>query len=532
MNSDRDLDLLQRYVDGQASADDMRELNARLGGEPTLRRQLMELLNLDSALAAVSQDVEAELAERPLGTNAPEQPQKFSVPPASSSTSQTLPIDNTPPPGPAPPPDGACASARAAGGGVAIMFLALAACLMAVVGAGVWWQSSNADWATVQKRVGENGLLEGMRLRGQTHQVDAGLVHLVTARGAEVVIEAPAEFRFESAERLKMLRGRLSADVPSAAQGFTVITPSGNAVDLGTRFGVDVPISGASEIHVFEGQVIAEATGEPTSTSLRQGDALSMDGGRSAARGFRSSAFIQTDEISELTAALERGQRRNSDAALAALRRDPALITLLDFETDDLPPGVFRMAQGRWPGSRAPEFVNVGDHMRLNVGEGRQWNQLTLAAWVRLDRLGEPYQSLLHTDGWDSSNPGQVHWMLNRNTTMRLALFGNLLADGSEEKEWYPDSRTPVLPERGRWVHLATVYDATAGTVRFYLNGQFDKQTEQALAHPAKLGPAQIGNWNRNDRKLSGRIDELLILGRAMEDKEIEQLFLAGNPYR
>ena len=74
--------------------------------------------------------------------------------------------------------------------------------------------------------------------------------------------------------------------------------------------------------------------------------------------------------------------------------------------------------------------------------------------------------------------------------------------------------------------------DSEARTVRFYLNGQFDKQTRQAIAHPAKLGPAQIGNWNQRDRKLSGRIDEIVLLGRALSDEEIAAMFQAGNPYR
>ena len=174
----------------------------------------------------------------------------------------------------------------------------------------------------------------------------------------------------------------------------------------------------------------------------------------------------------------------------------------------------------------------MGDHLKLDVGGGRDWPQLTLAAWVRLDRLGAPYQSLLHTDDWKSSNPGQVHWMVTRLTTMRLALRENTLAPGSDETENFPDSRTSVLPEQGRWVHLATVYDSNARTVRFFLNGHFDKETRQAIAHPARLGAAQIGNWDRQDRKLSGRLDELLILGRAMSDGEVRRLFEAGNPYR
>jgi hypothetical protein len=116
--------------------------------------------------------------------------------------------------------------------------------------------------------------------------------------------------------------------------------------------------------------------------------------------------------------------------------------------------------------------------------------------------------------------------------TMRLALFGNTLAPGSEEQESFPDSRTSVLPEEGRWIHLATVYDSQTRTVRFYLNGRFDKETRQAIAHPARLGSAQIGNWDRQDRKLSGRIDEIVLLGRVLSDNEVRQLFEAGNPYR
>ena len=156
---------------------------------------------------------------------------------------------------------------------------------------------------------------------------------------------------------------------------------------------------------------------------------------------------------------------------------------------------------------------------------------MSLAAWVRLDRLGAPFQSLLHTDGWNETKLGQVHWMVTRHTTMRLALYGNTLAPGSVDPDIFPDSRTPVLPEQGRWVHLATVYDADTRTVRFFLNGELDKVGNQEIAHPAKLGPSQIGNWNSEDRKLSGRIDEFIIMGRVMSDKEIRDLYLAGSPY-
>lgn len=492
MNAELD-PLVEAYLDGSITAPQLQRLNAVLLEDAESRRHFVEVLNVDSALAALAAgwtlEQEAPRAVRPQDRGA----KRHHRPSA--------------------------------------WIAAAAACVMLSLGI-CWWQGTQQPFAAVQQAAGVAGMVVGTSLRGEWHELPAGTVSLTTARGTRVVIEAPAEFRFESAQRLRVKRGRLAADVPPAAKGFTVITPSGDAVDLGTRFGVDVPASGAAEVHVFQGEVITKASGAGEKQSLRGGDAVTMDSGSSASRELRSSAFIQSEEMHELTAGLAAGQRARAESALAGLKHDPALIALLDFETEERLPGVFRMVQGRWPGSHAPEFVNVGDHLKLDVGGGRDWPQLTLAAWVRIDRLGEPYQSLLHTDGWSRNNPGQVHWMVNQDTTMRLALIGNTLASGSVERYGYPDSRRPVLPEQGRWVHLAAVYDSVHGTVRFHLNGQFDKETRQQIALPARLGAAQMGNWNQRDRKLSGRIDELLLLGRAMSDDEIQALHAAGNPYR
>ncbi|WP_395752102.1 LamG-like jellyroll fold domain-containing protein [Prosthecobacter sp.] len=478
------------YLDGSITPQQMERLNTLLLADGEARREFAELMNVDSALAALAADWAPEEV-----TGKPVKATRW-----------------------------ISASPR--------WIAAAAACVSFLLGA--WfWQEAHRAYAVVGRAAGVVELVDGASVRGESHDIRAGSVSLITARGARLVIEAPAEFRFESAQRLHMKRGRLAADVPPGAKGFTVITPTGDAVDLGTRFGVDVASSGAAEVHVFQGEVITKAAGARANQSLHGGDAVSFDQGASTARELRSSAFIQPDEMPGLTAGLAAGQRAQSEAALSALRKDPALIALLDFEAPEELPGVYRTVQGRWPGSHAPEFVNVGDHLKLDVGGGRDWPQLTLAAWVRIDRLGAAaYQSLLHTDGWSKNNPGQVHWIINRNSTMRLALIGDTLAPGSTELQGYPDSRSPVLPEQGRWVHLAAVYDATRASVRFYLNGQFDKETRLETAYPARLGPAQIGNWNQQDRKLSGRVDELLLLGRAMSDAEIQALHAAGNPYR
>lgn len=489
MKDDRRSQWIHEYRDGIASAATIASLERAIQEDAEFRLRFLEYLNVDAAIAAHAA-FEGENESATVVSFTPERRLLGQMPWLAMAASMTL---------------------------------------MGLVAWGV--QSIRAPFAIVTSSVGTS-LSQGAAVRGGNLRLDAGAVEFLTPKGARVVVEAPAEVRFESSESLRVVRGKVAADVPPKAKGFTVVTPNGTAVDLGTRFGVDVPAAGDSEIHVFQGEVIAQAKGDVLKQSLRTGEAFTMQNGKGASRELRSAAFIQPDEMPQLSAGLSSGQNSRAQTSVAAFRMEPALIALFDFKLSEEFSGVFRMVQGRWPGSHAPEFVQPGDHIKVDVGGGREWPQLTLATWVRIDQLGSPYQSLYHTNGWQDEQLGQVHWMLTKDNTMRLALRGNTLAAGSVEKSGYPDSTTSVLPERGRWVHLAAVYDSEARTVRFYLNGQFDKETRQEVAYPARLGAAQIGNWNREDRKLSGRMDEFLLLGRALSDVEVRGLYESGTPYR
>ncbi len=412
----------------------------------------------------------------------------------------------------------------------------LVACLSAAVCVALivsGWQLPRRPYATVKVGIGTADLATGLELWGEAHDLPAGVLELETRRGAQVVIEAPASFRFETPQRIRLTKGRIAADVPPPAKGFTVVTPSGEAIDLGTRFAVDVPASGSAEVHVFDGEVVARGHAH-TPTSLRDGEALSLVSNSS--RDLRTAAFIRGGEVAGLAAAVEAGQERASQEAVQRLRKDPSLIAVIDFEDDgpgkgSSPPGQYRRVQGRWPGSQSADFTNVGDHVPLDVGDAVDWPQLTVAAWVRLDRLGEPFQSLYHTDGWTQQTPGQVHWMIVNSGVMRFALPGIVLGPNAVERFCQPESKTPVLGSEGRWMHLAFVYDSLARTASFYVDGRPDGVTVLAEAPPARLGAARIGNWNAEDRKLSGRIDEIVLLGRALTAEEIRSLFDAGVPY-
>jgi hypothetical protein len=151
-----------------------------------------------------------------------------------------------------------------------------------------------------------------------------------------------------------------------------------------------------------------------------------------------------------------------------------------------------------------------------------------LAAWVRLDRVPRAINSLLHTDGW--GKPGQPHWMVAEDQRMRFAIYD--VRNAVPGTTMYPESSRKVTAATGRWTHLATVYRAQEKTVRFYIDGEFDNEVLVAKGIPVVLGPARVGNWNRQDRILSGRMDELVVLRRALDDAAMKKLFEAGNPYQ
>jgi hypothetical protein len=223
-------------------------------------------------------------------------------------------------------------------------------------------------------------------------------------------------------------------------------------------------------------------------------------------------------------------------AAVAALHSDHDLISLVDFADARLLTAA--LAPGRWKGSLAADFQAPEHHVSLTVDAERTWSQVTLATWVRLDRSALAFRALVHVDGWEAEKTGQVHWMLTDAGTVRLSILGNhvetLSPAGKRPLRDYADADSLPIPstEDGRWVHLATVYDANERTIRFYVDGRPHGHAVVPTAHPAGLGPSRLGNWDADNRVLGGRMDEFLILGRALSERQIQDLYQAGNPYR
>lgn len=402
-----------------------------------------------------------------------------------------------------------------------------AAAAVAMVATGWLWMA--ADTAQVSVSTAAE-ITSGQRLGRGTHEIAGGTVELLTERGARLVIEAPAKFAFSSAQRLRLDRGRLSADVPPSAHGFTVVTATGEVVDLGTRFGVDADARGGSEVHVFEGEVIAQAGQR---LSLKIGDAAALRTALVMRRELRDAAFIQPAENASLAEGLRQGRQKQAAAWRERFLKDAALLTWADFESQR-ENGSFRRVQGRWPGSVALEFVEKGDFVPMNLAtEARQF---TMLAWVRLDRLPVAMQSIYHGQGYYQQS-GTVHWLVRKGAgTMLLPVSGTrrLAFDPSKEPDTlktYPGSQHSLSGSVGRWTLMAVTYDSESGTVRFFQDGQLDNEERVNPGVIARFAEARLGNWNGQERVLSGRLDDFVVLSRVLPADEILAFFEATKPY-
>jgi hypothetical protein len=86
--------------------------------------------------------------------------------------------------------------------------------------------------------------------------IGAGLLELTFASGTRALVEGPASFQVTGDNAIRLAHGKLVADVPKGAEGFSVTYPDGKIVDLGTEFGVEIARNGRSaNFGVFRGEI-------------------------------------------------------------------------------------------------------------------------------------------------------------------------------------------------------------------------------------------------------------------------------------
>jgi Concanavalin A-like lectin/glucanases superfamily/FecR protein len=398
--------------------------------------------------------------------------------------------------------------------------------------------------------------LGGVVPPGELH-LRNGIAQFELFSGVTLVVEGEAKFSILSPMVVSVASGKVRARVPAPAHGFRMLTGTGEVVDLGTEFAVNVS-SEQAEVHVLEGEIEWHPTGLP-SRRLTQGEATLVNSQGDASMNSDPQAFIGTEEVQRR---IRQSQLARRDAWLdycQTLANDHRLVAHYRFTsqgtTERLLPNLAvagdalasegavvaaAPVQDRWGDfSNALDFSPAGSRVRIHVpGEHRN---LSLVCWVRINSLDRWYNSLFLTDGHDEGEP---HWQIMDDGRLFFSVKKNDVWDatkGEKDKHIFfsPPFWNPSMI--GRWLMLGTVYNGDNREVIHYLNGEVLSQEaipDEFLVSDIRIGDASLCNWGLPERdqpkfairNLNGSMDEFLLYSAPLSTEEIRRLYEASKP--
>ena len=219
-SSEHDLELTRRYLDGDATPEEVAELEKRMLADPQLREDFLRYARIDGSLPGVVNDSGTLLDYEPVKKN---------------------------------PLKGWAIAAV-----IALSFLLLA-------------QLINQPWTDKHRQeVARFGKIENCRwtnqakiplsgdpvIEGQRIEISSGKVELLYHNGARIELTGPCIIETISEKETFLTMGTVDvvADSPES-QGFMVRSPTSIFEDLGTAFSASVAPDGLSRLEVSDGEV-------------------------------------------------------------------------------------------------------------------------------------------------------------------------------------------------------------------------------------------------------------------------------------
>lgn len=411
--------------------------------------------------------------------------------------------------------------------------------------------SSQCRWAN-----GTAAIRPGAGLRkGQRLELAQGFAELTFDSGAQIVLEGPASLELVSAWNATLHRGRLKANVPAEAMGFSISNPAVEVVDLGTEFSMVADGTNSADVMVLKGMIEAS----PRDIGGRGTIVLHEN----QSRHFAPSGMSKVNDPEQKFALLNRPVSLDHFAAATVYRHwsfDEADGERIQADSLGLPvpaydahveaasegvvstlrtPGHFQSALGfnghlyaraDFPGlsSAAPHtvafWVKVPEDVHLP-------NAYAMLAWaVSSKKLG--------------SHPVHIGW--NRNPAE--GTIGVLRTDYGGG---FALGATPLRD--GRWHHVAIVFspdpDPNSNVdVKQYVDGRFEgegKPSPPGTEVSAKFSTPQasevsdilflgcrIGNAGPRKDRFRGEMDELWVADGALGPREIVELMKFNRPPR
>ena len=415
----------------------------------------------------------------------------------------------------------------------------------------------------VQWSDGHRTYRDGDVLPNGTIQFEKGVAEIDFFCGASLIVEGPAVLEVESDWSVRLVKGRLRANVPPAARGFIVKAADSEIIDLGTEFALEVGAESA-RIEVIDGEVELRG-GSNSGNHLTTGQGKWLKGDGDQVESLESMTNLKDIQNRSESAASRRfAEWQNHSQQLREDNRLIAYFPMADASksrlvknmasTDVASHGTIVGTVGREIGrfgsqSYGLRFDRPGARVRTRI-DG-EFQAFTCMCWAKIDSLEHVYNAIFMSDGYET---GELHWQINQDGRL---MFSVMVDDTDHIRHFSKHDQRFVetagrarvyfsepfwdISKSGQWFHLAAVFDPVKRQVRQYVNGQVVGQAEiidKFYINTLKIGAAEIGNWGqpfRNTpwfavRNLNGTIDELAIFDASLSPTEVQSLYTKGKP--
>jgi ferric-dicitrate binding protein FerR (iron transport regulator) len=226
---------------------------------------------------------------------------------------------------------------------------------------------------------GDSQEIDGQRAslrKGSTVRVESGTLEMRLESGATMVLQGPGQVSFPELKRPVVRSGWLWLDTGTSGEKFEIGTPDLRIRNLGTRFGVRVPMEGSAEVHLIKGklEVSSESTPEEVLKLApdERGLVIPLQGEPTPVE-FARDPFPEIAGLLSAPANYSTTVRGQSPASY--WRLESASGNLIHNELEGVPPGRARQgvsfgASGPGPADGFPGFDQANQAARLHGQPG------------------------------------------------------------------------------------------------------------------------------------------------------------------
>jgi hypothetical protein len=382
--------------------------------------------------------------------------------------------------------------------------------------------------AQVDSKWGTDSLPTGPLRSGQHLVLTEGYAEIAFVTGANVVVQAPADFTLESRSSMTLSTGKLAATVIGG--GFVVKTPSAAVTDLGTQFGVAIAADRSTRVEVFKGAVEAALTNPAAAErqTLVSGQAADVTGTRMQIdpAGAQPQRFVRT-----LAGLVVRGE------LVADLRPDLSSATesWTNHAEGAKSVGAFAPGpQGRWavdavegPVGKTIAALHLSREGTISLFSAKsvpadltQSGSVSVEAWLKADA---PLGAFNAVATWGEGKFG----------AQRDFLYGTItpfVGDYADLEDW-----GNYQPAVGKWHYVVWVYRQESKNMTVYVDGEQVKTGKVVLntsASPLVLGagPDAVPANNFASEPLNGYLGAFRVETGVLSTSDVQHNFERGMP--